>query len=162
MSNSQVNYDFFTTIYILSSEERKFSFPIISCITTNIDRIRPICLPTSKDMQNRSFVGNMPFIGNYDIIFHSIWFYSFVEFFVCSWMGSNFREFQEGSYITTSPNSSHHKWWMHTEIQTGRTFSERYRIPIECNVCHLCRIHGRRCECLLWWFRWPHDASHPR
>lgn len=29
-----------------------------------LDSIRPICLPTSKDMQSRSYVGSNPFVGN--------------------------------------------------------------------------------------------------
>lgn len=42
----------------------KYSW-VFSYFSHRIDRIVPICLPTTKDIQSRSFVGNMPFVGNY-------------------------------------------------------------------------------------------------
>lgn len=56
---------------------RKLLFPF------DADRIRPICLPTSEDMQNRNYVGNMPFVGKYYLIFISFhFFYNFVFIFL--------------------------------------------------------------------------------
>lgn len=52
LESSKIHYDWqFTAIDIY----------FIHCI----DRIRPICLPTSEEVKGRSFIGNMPFVGNY-------------------------------------------------------------------------------------------------
>lgn len=53
-----------------STLKRNSSFSTLSLSLISItDRIRPICLPMSKDMRSRSFVGTLPFVGNYNLSF---------------------------------------------------------------------------------------------
>lgn len=55
-------------------------FYFIHCI----DRIAPICLPTSEELQSHSFVGRMPFVGNYHYL--SFYFIRFDGFaFLAGW-----------------------------------------------------------------------------
>lgn len=63
----KLNYDLFT-----ASERSKFfsSISIVDLIHY-IDRIAPICLPTSEELQSENFVGRMPFVGNYYYTYYS-------------------------------------------------------------------------------------------
>lgn len=57
----KLSWNLFTIIF-----EKNSNFMMLIFFSfKKIDYIRPICLPTSKSMQSRSFVGDNPFVGNY-------------------------------------------------------------------------------------------------
>lgn len=55
----------FTGKLTLNLFKKNSNFLYYLYLVRRIDRIRPVCLPNTKELQSRSFVGNMPFVGNY-------------------------------------------------------------------------------------------------